>query len=235
MNTFWSSQRLLVVMPHADDEAYGCAGTIAKVKAAGGRAYVIVASTGALEHYTERESMVHGDTRLAELDASMARLGVDGYEVLYTDSHSHLRLDAIPQRDLIAKLERDAVYAIDKVQPTALILPAPSYNQDHVAVFTAGFAACRPHIRTCKPFIDLVLTCDAPQLGWREAPFRPNFYVDISETLTAKLDALACHESQLRPFPDLGSLEAVEHLCRMRGAEVGVDAAEAFECQRAVL
>jgi LmbE family N-acetylglucosaminyl deacetylase len=235
MKTFWSSQRLLVVMPHADDEAYGCAGTIAKVKAAGGEAYVIVASTGALEHYTEHASLVHGDTRLSELDDSMKLLGVDGYEVLYTDSQSHLRLDAIPQRDLIAKLEREAVYAIDKIHPTALVLPAPSFNQDHVALYTAGFAACRPHVRSCKPFIDLVLTCDAPQLAWRDEPFRPDFYVDISEWLTVKLDALSCHKSQLRRFPDLGSVEALEHRARMRGAEVGVDAAEAYESLRVVL
>ena len=28
---FLSKQRLLVLSPHADDEAYGCAGTIAKI------------------------------------------------------------------------------------------------------------------------------------------------------------------------------------------------------------
>jgi LmbE family N-acetylglucosaminyl deacetylase len=165
----------------------------------------------------------------------MRTLGVDGYEVLFKDNESHMRLDAMPKRDLIARLERDATYAIDRVRPTAVILPAASYNQDHVALFTAGFTACRPRLRTDKPFIDLVLVSDAPHLGWRETPFHPSVYVDISEYLTAKLDALACHASQLRPFPDLGSLRAVEHHARLRGAEIGVEAAEAFECYRAVL
>ncbi len=133
MNNFWSAQRLLVIMPHADDEAYGCAGTIAKTKAAGGEVYIIIASIGELRHYAEGRPIVTGETRAAELAASMRRLGVDGYEVLYTDSESHLRLDAIPQRDLIDKIERGATYAIDAVRPTTLILPEPSFNQDHVA------------------------------------------------------------------------------------------------------
>lgn len=235
MPEFWGRQRLLVIAPHADDEAYGCAGTIAKVKAEGGEVYVIVGSVGDLQHYAAGQPVVAGETRASELDAAMKVLGVDGYEILFTDAHSHLRLDAVPRRDLIARLERDATYAIDKVRPTVLILPAPSYNQDHEAIFKAGFAACRPHLRQDKPFINMVLTCDATQLGWSDGGFHPDFYVDISEYLTAKLDALACHESQLRQPPDPGSLKNVEHLARLRGADVAVDAAEAFECHRVVL
>jgi N-acetylglucosamine malate deacetylase 1 len=236
MGDFWAGQRLLVVVPHADDEAYGCAGMMAKVKASGGQVFVIVASVGDLEHYNgSPRPLVSAETRAAELGASMRLLGVDGYEILFSDGHTHLRLDSMPQRDLIALLERDAEHAIDKIRPTALVLPAASYNQDHTALFTAGFAACRPHLRSHKPFIDLVLACDAVQLGWRSAPFQPNFYVDISEYLGAKLDALSCHKSQMRPAPDAGSLANVERLARLRGAEIGVEAAEAFECHRLVL
>ncbi len=235
MRDFWATQRLLVVIPHADDEAYGCAGTMVKVKAAGGEVYVIIASVGDLMHYQPGHAVVSGETRASEARAALELLKVDGYEILYQDSDSHLRLDAIPRRDLIARLERDATYAIDKVRPTTLILPAPSFNQDHEALFRAGFAACRPHLRDDKPFINLVLTCDAPQLGWAQSAFHPTLYVDISEYLGLKLDALACHRSQLRPSPDPGSLANLERLARLRGAEIAVDAAEAFECLRMVL
>jgi len=116
-----------------------------------------------------------------------------------------------------------------------LILPAPSYNQDHGAIYDAGFTACRPHRREDKHFIDLVLTCDSVQLGWGQAAFHPDVYVDISEYLGAKLDALAFHKSQLRPAPDPGSLQNVERLARLRGADIGVDAAEGYECHRIAL
>ena len=235
MSDFWAKQRLLVIAPHADDETYGCAGTMAKVKASGGEVYVIIASVGDLEHYGSGGPVVTGGTRADEVRAALELLNVDGYEILFTDANRHLRLDAVPQRDLIAFLERDATYAIDKIRPSALMLPATSYNQDHEALFRAGFAACRPQLRPHKPFIDLVLTCDAPQLSWRMSAFHPSFYVDISEFLGTKLDALACHRSQLRPPPDPGSLVNVRRLAELRGAEIGVDAAEGFECLRMIL
>src|SRR5689334_20072489 len=48
---FLAGQRVLVVAPHADDETYGCAGTIARVKSLGGEVFVLVGSVAALEHY----------------------------------------------------------------------------------------------------------------------------------------------------------------------------------------
>ncbi|HLW59410.1 MAG TPA: PIG-L deacetylase family protein [bacterium] len=179
-------------------------------------------------------TLITGAERASELADAMACLRVDGYEVLFTDPETHLRLDAIPRRDLIARIERDARYAIDKVAPTIVILPEISYNQDHEALFKAGFTACRPHLPTSKAFVQMVLSCDAPQLGWNLHAFHPNLYVDITAHLETKLRAHACHRSQLRPAPHHASLENVERLARLRGAEVSVDAAEAYRCHRLV-
>lgn len=245
---FWRDQRVLVIAPHADDETFGCGGLMAKVKASGGQVYVIVGSVGDLYHYgTElitagsiaheggsRASLalVTASRRTDELAEAMATLQVDGYEILFTEPGRHLRLDAVPQADLISLIERDARYAMDRISPTVVILPAASYNQDHDALFRAGFAACRPHLQSQKPFAPLVLEADAPQLGWHYRPFQPNFYVDISEYLSIKLRAHKCHRSQLKPPPHQASLENVERIARVRGAEVGIEAAEAFRCYR---
>ena len=37
---FLRRQRVLVISPHADDETYGCAGTIARIKDLGGQVFV---------------------------------------------------------------------------------------------------------------------------------------------------------------------------------------------------
>ncbi len=252
-DAFWARQRVLVLAPHPDDETFGAGGLMAKVKAAGGQAYVLVGSAGDLNQYgvpdrasvpgavevqgaaAGAQTMVAGKTRADELARAMATLGVDGYELLYDDPDMHLRLDAVPIRDLMARIERDAAYAIDRVAPTVLVLPARTFNQDHEAMFKAGFAACRPHLPAHRPFVPVVLSADAPQLGWSVEPFHPNFYVDITAHLETKLRAHACHRSQLRPPPHHASLENVERLARLRGAEISVEAAEAFRCYRVAL
>lgn len=269
---FWRHQRLLIIAPHADDETFGCGGLMAKVKAAGGAVFVIVASVGDLHQYGVDEpgdtgrtelagvtarpvqaagagseesapgggggparTLVAGATRIAELGAAMATLRVDGYEVLFTDQALHLRLDTVPTRDLIAFIERDARFAIDRTAPTVLVLPACTYNQDHEALFKAGLAAARPHLPEHRPFIPIVLASDAPQLAWYHQPFQPNLFVDISQHLETKLRAHACHRSQLKPPPHHASLENLDRLARVRGAEISVQAAEAFRCLRFVL
>ena len=65
MEELLAKQRLLVVSPHADDEAFGCAGTMAKIKDLGGEVYVMTISIGDLQHYGE-SGYVERETRKKE-------------------------------------------------------------------------------------------------------------------------------------------------------------------------
>ena len=228
-------QRCLVIAPHPDDEAYGCAGTMAKLKAEGSEVFVIAVSAGDVHHYNvDRYSFVTGKTRLEEFEAAMKTLKVDDYELIYNDSEIHLKLDAMPLKELISLFEKDCRLAIDKIKPTMVILPAVSYNQDHEAVFRAGFTACRPSLPDIKPFQKIVLSCDNPAISWslEREKFHPNFYVDITDFLDTKLKAVSCYKSQVRSRLHHASLENIEYLARVRGREVSVEAAEAFMVHR---
>ena len=235
MDEFLSRQRLLVIAPHADDEVIGCGGLMARTKAAGGQVFVQVLTVGDLDHYDGKSHMVAGNTRESELKAAMELLNVDDWEILIKDSDLHLRLDHIPRRDLINLFERDSRLALDSIQPTVIAIPAPSYNQDHEAVYKAAITACRPHLSTLKAFQRMVLVADSPQLAWNDRAFKPNLYVDISDYLDLKLAAFAKHESQQRPSPHMGGIDALRLLAEMRGREISVRAAEAYECMRFVI
>lgn len=232
LEDFLSHQRLLVLSPHSDDETIGAGGLMSRVKAAGGEVFVSVLTVGDLNHYDATEGKITAQQRTEELGKAMQTLGVDDWDIVYTDNQHHLRLDSFPKRDLVSTLERDSRLAIDKIKPTLLALPAPSFNQDHEALYKAGITACRPHLATMKPFQRIVLVMDAPQLAWGPTSFKPNFYVDISEHLEKKIEAYACHGSQIRPDPHQGSLESLRYLALQRGREISVHAAEAYECLR---
>ncbi len=234
---FLARQRLLVISPHADDESFGCAGTMARIKDLGGEVYVVCCSVGTLKHYDGTAARVEGSTREQEFLAVMDYLEVDDWDILYRDADTHLRLDMLPRRELIALLERDGKLALDKVRPTMLAIPVGSYNQDHEAVFRAAFTAARPGVPEIKPFQPLVLGYDNTSLFWslEREKFHPNFYVDVSEYLDRKLTALSMHASQMRDAIHHSSVQNVEYAARVRGSEVSVAAAEAYMLFRQLL
>lgn len=236
-DAFLSKQRFLVVAPHADDESFGCAGTIARIKDLGGEVYVMVCSVGDLKHYDGTTHEVKGSTREGELAAVMEYLQVDDWDVLYRDAETHLRLDAIPRRDLIAKIERESKLAYDRLKPTMVAIPVSSYNQDHEAVFRAAFTAARPGVPSIKPFQPIVIGYNNTSLFWslEREKFHPNYYVDISKYLDKKLKALSMHRSQMRDPIHHSSLQNVEYTARLRGSEISVEAAEGYMVFRHVL
>ena len=143
---FLSRQRVLVISPHADDETYGCAGTIARIKDLGGQVYVSLISVDSLDHYAANSDgsamrRVTSTTRMREFSEVMKLLKVDDWEVVYTDDAVHLALDTVPRKELVRLIERDARLSIEKVEPTLMLIPAFSYNQDHEALFRACVTA----------------------------------------------------------------------------------------------
>jgi len=86
----------------------------------------------------------------------------------------------------------------------------------------------------------LVWQCYTPQDGWtlyfyevgrQTHGFRPDLYLDVGPVLAAKQEGMQCHEASLRAIssPKPGeSWRLAEELLRRRGAECGVDHAEAF-------
>jgi LmbE family N-acetylglucosaminyl deacetylase len=63
----------------------------------------------------------------------------------------------------------------------------------------------------------------------------PNVFVDISETLSRKIDAFRLYSSQAKTTPHERSPEALEALARLRGATMHRSAAEAFVMIRQII
>ena len=61
---------------------------------------------------------------------------------------------------------------------------------------------------------------------------KPNYFVDISDFLERKLEVLAVYQSELGPFPFPRSIEAMQAIATLRGANSGFMAAEAFQLLR---
>jgi hypothetical protein len=66
-----------------------------------------------------------------------------------------------------------------------------------------------------------------------EPSFRPNVFVDVSETHEIKI-AMRCYNTETHEFPHPRSAEALRAIARRRGSVAGLSAVEAFELVRSV-
>ena len=62
-----------------------------------------------------------------------------------------------------------------------------------------------------------------------EKPFTPNLFIDISDHLEEKIDLLKIYKSELGIHPFPRSQVSITSLALLRGAQIGSQAAEAFQ------
>jgi len=226
-------QSVLVLAAHADDEAVGCAGLMAKLTGRGCRMHVVYLAVDGFHHYGIDRETTYAE-RVAELTAVNDLLGCTS-QVVYGDEDLIEKLDTLPRRALVDLFEQQ----INAHRPDLLLLPyGVDYDQDHVAVFKAGFAAARPiPSAQGKWLVPHVLTYEMTKLNWASEPLpRPVAYCDLSGgELHVKLQAVRLYATQLRPSPHIRSLESITALATVRGAEIGVTYAEAFGVLRTVV
>ncbi len=127
---------------------------------------------------------------------------------------------------------------MDQVEPESILIPfAGDLHVDHRRVAESALVAARPDPDGWSPR-GIWAYETVSETNWFAAPvtpgFLPNTFVDITDHLERKLEAMRCYRSQLKPFPHERSLETLRALAMRRGANVGVRAAEAFVLIRAI-
>jgi N-acetylglucosamine malate deacetylase 1 len=213
----------LVVAAHADDEALGCGGTIASLAARGARVSVAFIADGVGSRDRDSASAELQARRDAALRANRAL----GSHIVHHGDLPDNQLDTVPLLQ-IAKLVESL---ITRERPQLVLTHhAGDLNIDHRRVHQAVVTACRPqpsHPVRGLGFFEVPSSTEwqTPDSG---AAFLPNWYVDVTQSLAAKRQALVEYAAEMRDWPHARSYEAVEHLARWRGASVGVEAAEAF-------
>ena len=219
--------RVLVVAAHPDDEVLGCGGTIARHADAGDHVQVLIVAEGATSRQLQRDRGQARNEISALAQAAQragAILGAQGVELLDLPDN---RLDSLDRLELIKQIEERIAHH----QPHVVYVHhAGDLNVDHRRLHEAVVTACRP--TPGQPVRRLLSFEVASSTEWQPPgsapPFQPNWFVDISAYWPRKREALAAYASEMRPWPHARSLEALEHLARWRGAQVGVEAAEAF-------
>lgn len=219
------SKTVLVVAAHADDEALGCGGSLAKHVASGDEVHVIFVADGVTSRSgAGQEEMVH---RKQATENARNILGISTMAFLDLPDN---RLDSLPLLDIVQPLEA----LIGKLLPE--IIYTHHYgdlNADHRLVHQAVMTACRPLPgSTVKEILTFEVTSSTEWSSPGLAPFLPNLFVDISAYVEIKMQALEAYALEMRAPPHSRSAEHLRCLAKHHGYSSGVYAAEAFMVMR---
>jgi LmbE family N-acetylglucosaminyl deacetylase len=209
--------RVMVVTAHPDDPEFGAGGTIAKLVEEGREVtYVIVTNgnkgSGDRTIAPERLAAIReGEQREAARTLGVARVEFLGYEDGEIEDTRALRLDVTRQ--------------IRRWRPDLIITQNPhraysnffAWHRDHRV--TAGvvldcvYPLARDHLSLPEllPEYEPHTVREVYLMQWEG----PRMVVDITETIDRKLQAVACHASQIADWT------TVESRVRRRGTAIG--------------
>lgn len=200
-------ERVLMIQAHPDDAEFGIGGTIAKWAANGAEIYYCSITSG---DKGTKDPDISGE----ELSALREQEQLEAAKILGVKDVIFLRyLDATLVPDL--ELRRDLTRVIRQVRPTALMCFDPTArlhgdgyinHPDHIAAGEASLAAVFPSCRDRRTFPELLEEglepVEVPSV-YLFAAAKADCWIDISDHIDTKIEALREHVSQVGEDADL--------------------------------
>jgi len=221
---------VLCVVAHPDDEVLGVGGTLARHAADGDDVHICILSDGVTSRYDETDAAdaeIQQRRQRAEqaADALGATVSLHGFP----DNS----FDTVPLLDIIQVIEREVA---DHDPEVVYTHHYGDLNIDHELACRATITATRP---LANSGIVRVLAFETLSASEWSTPspdnaFLPTSFVDISDHLATKTEALSLYETELREPPHPRTVETVENNAEVWGSKAGVQAAEPFELLREV-
>lgn len=224
-------KKFLAISAHPDDVDFYCGGTLATLAEQGNRVEELIISNGSKgTHVVGFSGKSLGQIREKEQRAAAKILGIQ-------EVHFLKEIDG--EIENTKDLRRKLVAFIREIQPDIVMSFDPASlgefehfelsHRDHRQAGEAVFDALYPAVGNSAFFPELQkqgLGAHTIQEIWFFAASRPNKFVDISETLNLKKEALLCHKSQIRNTSNVKTL--IRDNARTMGKKKGMKYAESF-------
>jgi LmbE family N-acetylglucosaminyl deacetylase len=194
-------ERVLVVCAHPDDAEFGFGATVARLADQGSEVTYVVCtdgSQGGEDPAVPDEELTL--TRYQEQRDAAAVLGVRDV-VFLGHRDGHLFPDLELRRELVREIRRhrpDLVLAQSPLRVLGSGIGA--YHPDHLAVGEATLQAVYPDSRNPRAFRELLQEGLEPHRVrevWVGATQEPDHFVDVTDYIDRKIQAIECHRSQL--------------------------------------
>ena len=218
--------KVLAIGCHPDDLEIACGGTLRKYVKQGAKVYMCHIANGNLGHVViEPEPLA----KIRTLEAESSGKLIGAKEVfnlnvgdMCVDSHDQAVVDAVA--DIVRYVCPDVIITHND----------EDYMQDHTETsrlatngsFCSGLSHRPRKFEPFSSFIPVFFMDTLPGVN-----FQPTHYVDITEEIEVKIQALKCHESQLKwmlEHDHIDFADMVKTCSKYRGYQCGVAFAEGF-------
>lgn len=214
----------LIVAAHPDDEIMGCGGSVSLISTKND-VYTLILGEGVTSRDISNDEK---NKRLYLLkEQSIKANKLIGVKDTLLKNYPDNKFDTVSLLDIVKTIEKQ----IEKIKPEGIFTHhSGDLNIDHQITHRAVLTAARPIGENIVKKILTFETLSSTEWNFQNQRniFIPNYYIDITETLDKKVDALKCYKDELRSYPHPRSLEGIKILAQKRGLEVGLKFAEAF-------
>jgi LmbE family N-acetylglucosaminyl deacetylase len=224
-----NENRILVVAAHPDDEVIGCGGSVRKWHDEGGKVSALILAEGAA---SRKEKGADAKSEVEALRTQARNCAkIIGYDDIVFEDFPDNRMDEPDLLDVIKVVER----YVKTYSPKMVITHHyGDLNVDHRIAFQAVLTACRPikggggdSVKSSYCFETLSST--EWNFPYHKNGFSPNTFIDITGTISAKLRAFGCYQSEMRRAPHPRSVESIKAANARWGSVIECNFAEAFE------
>jgi N-acetylglucosamine malate deacetylase 1 len=217
---------VLVVAAHPDDEALGCFGTLLKHRSKGDKINLVFLTDGVSSRKKNNKQKIE---RRKNCIKAAKLLDLNKDNIFFLDYPDNM-MDSVPLLNVVKDIEKIK----KKIMPDTIYTHfSNDLNVDHRIAFQAAVTSSRPkENETVKKIFCFEILSSTEWADKNKIAFNPNYFVDISEYINTKINALKFYEKEMMNKPNSRSIENVKNLSSYRGSTVGMNFAEAFFIER---
>jgi len=222
MENLNGTERVMVISPHPDDVDFGCSGTIARWSREGMDITYVICTSG--DKGADLPMAPESIAAIREKEQVAAAEIVGVRKVVF------LRLKD-GELENNREFRKTLVRVLRQYRPDVVLSMDPANvsfenvyvsHADHRATALAAFDAIYPAARNRNFFPELLeegLMPHAVDKIYFFGTANPNTWIDISENIETKIEALRAHKSQMEGFDDLGAWvkERFGHFGKQKG------------------
>ena len=211
--------KILVVSPHPDDETLGAGGTLLKMKKKGCKIFWLNITNMIAEDGWTKSQITH---RNEQIEAIKNFYRFDGF---YNFGFPAAKLFSFGEGQLIEAIKK----VFEDIKPDWIIIPGQyDAHSDHRIVYNCCMSCAKTFRASYIRRITTMEILSESDYGFQKEKFDPNLFIDITDELDGKLEAMEIYDTEIEEVPFPRSIENIKALASIRGGACSAKFAEAF-------